>query len=127
MDELGAVIGNRAGETMTGTTVITGPWVKIDRQMALSFQAKWTGTPNGSFGFDVSNDDNPNSLASLMGPTPLTLPAAFAGGNPVGAAGSFGFEFPAGYVPYRWIRYVYTNASSTGLLWVAICGKGASS
>lgn len=122
-NELGRVIIS-AG-VMTGTTVITGPWVRIQPQTGLSFQAKWTGTPNGAFAFDISNDDDPNFAGSPMGPTPLPLPASFAAGNPAGAASSYPFDF--GPLTYRWIRIKYTNASSTGTLWVSVCGNGAAS
>lgn len=98
---------------MTGTQTITGPWINIERRPNCSFQAAWTGTPNGAFAFDVSNDVDP-TLPGAIGATPLTLPASFAAGNPVGAAGSFAFVFAP--LPVKWVRIKYTNASSAGVL-----------
>lgn len=112
----------RAG-VMTGTTVITGPWCLVRKSPKCSFQAKWTNTPNGVFAFDVSDDENPNAATgdNVLGPTRLTLPASFAAGNPAGAAGSFMFEFET---YWTWIRPVYTNASSTGVLNMGFAAKG---
>jgi len=114
----------RAG-VMTGTTVITGTWCKVKKSPKCSFQAKWTGTPNGTFAFDVSDDENPNAATGddVLGPTRLTLPAAFTAGNPAGSPSSFMFEFET---YWAWIRPIYTNASSTGTLNVGFVGKGGS-
>lgn len=119
-NELGAVITN--GQT-TGAS-ITGPWVRIQPQQGFSFQLKWTGTTTGTMTFEVSNDDNPNSQAAIMGKS--LLPTAFpAAGNPAGAAGDYPFDF--GPLTYRWIRYVFTRSAGTGLMYAAICGNGAAS
>lgn len=107
---------------MTGVAVLTSGWVYCLDQQQLSFQAQWTGTPTGVFTFEISNDADPN-VKTVVGATALTLPAAFTGGNPVGAAGSFGFEF--GPLPYRWVRMKYTNSGGAGALNVAVAGWGS--
>lgn len=110
------------GGVMTGVAVIPGPWMKIVKSPYCSFQAVWTGNPTGTFAFDISDDPNPNLATALLGATPLTLPASFTAGNPVGAAGSFGFEF--GQLPYLWIRIKYTNSGGAGTLNVGFVAKG---
>ena len=40
---------------MTGTAVITGTPHWLDGHSRVSFQAIWTGTPNGTFTFQISN------------------------------------------------------------------------
>jgi len=106
------------GGVMTGVNVINGPWINILKVRECSFQAQWTGTPNGAFGFDVSNEPDPTPAT----PTVLPLPASFAAGNPAGSATSYPFDF--GPIPYKWIRPKYTNASSAGVLNMWFCGKG---
>src|SRR6478735_419181 len=104
---------------MTGTSVITGDWVKLSVHRMISFQAKWTGTPVGTFSFEVTNDTNPAS--PVLGITVLTPPSKFLNGNPNGSAADFVFEFPS--ASWKWIRIKYTNISSTGTLTVGVEAK----
>lgn len=109
--------------TMTGVAVLTSVGVKTKECRSVSFDATWTGTPTGNFSFEYSN-----SPASNVADVPsaswhaLTVPTAFAGGDPVGAAGSFGFGFDP--YEYAWIRIKYTNSASTGVLTVTAHVKG---
>lgn len=120
VDELGELIFN--GGVMTGVAVLTSVWVPIANVNYLSAQAMWTGTPTGTFAFQVTNDFEPNVASKvILGPTTLTNPAAFAAGNPAAAAANFGFEFAP--LPWRWWRAVYTNSASTGVLYMGTCGK----
>lgn len=111
--------------TMTGTDVITGPWVSLEGLDMISFQAQWTGTPNGAFSFETTNAQKasgsgvPSASATA---TALTLPASFAAGNPAGSASNFMFEFVD--MSEAFIRIKYTNASSTGVLNVDVMAKG---
>lgn len=109
--------------TMTGTAVLTSQWFQVGQLTLVSFIASWTGTPNGTFSFEVSNDqtDLPANIAAA-GIITLPLPAAFASGNPVGTATGYPFDFE---IAFRWIRMKYTNASSTGVLTAFFEGKGA--
>lgn len=111
--------------TMTGTDVITGPWISLEGMDKISFQPQWTGTPNGAFSFETTNAGKasgsgvPSASATA---TALTLPASFAAGNPAGSASNFMFEFTD--MSEAFIRIKYTNASSTGTLNVDVMAKG---
>jgi hypothetical protein len=109
---------------MAGTDVLTGDWVSLRGMSKISFQAIWTGTPNGAFSFEVTNAKAadtgvPPSTATA---TALTLPSGFSSGNPAGSASNFMFEFVD--MSEAFIRCKYTNASSTGTLQVDAFGKG---
>lgn len=104
---------------MTGTAVLTGTPMHIYGCSRVSFQAIWTGTPNGTFTFQVSNFPGDifnadGTVRSTVTWTTLTNPAAFTALQPAGAAGSSDFSFSD--LAHKWIRPIYTNASSTGTL-----------
>jgi len=105
--------------TMTGTSVITGTPHWLDGHSRVSFQCIWTGTPNGTFTFQVANYQGEifnadGTVKSTVTWTTLTNPAAFSALQPAGAAGSADFSFAD--MAHKWIRPIYTNASSTGTL-----------
>lgn|SRR5678815_5510008 len=109
-----------AANNMTGTTVLTGASHFVDRSSRMSFQAVWTGTPNGTFSFEVSND--PVGVGeTVTNWTTLTEPSTFTSGDPAGSPTSFLFELVE--CSFRWIRIKYTNASSTGTLFVLFQAK----
>lgn len=111
---------------MTGTTVITSLPTNIKYRDSVAYQAKWTGTPNGTFSVEGSVDYNPN-LPQAQNPvgttasatwTPITLsptPAA------TGSAGNFIINM--NQLAFAWIRLVYTNTSSTGTLQAYVTAK----
>lgn len=111
--------------TMTGTDAITSDWISLEGLDMISFQAVWTGTPNGAFSFEVTNAPKASGsgvpVASATA-TALTLPAAFSSGNPAGSASNFVFEFTD--MSEAFMRIKYTNASSTGALNVFMMAKG---
>lgn len=117
------VVSFSPNSTMTGTTVLTSQWFQCGQLTLASFIASWTGTPNGTFSFEVSNDqtDVASNIATA-GIIALPLPAAFASGNPAGTATGYPFDFETAF---RWIRVKYTNASSTGVLSAFFEGKGS--
>lgn len=117
------VVNFSPNNTMTGAAVLTSQWFQCGQLTLASFLASWTGTPNGAFSFEVSNDptDNPGTIPAA-GIIPLPLPAAFAAGNPAGSATGYPFDFE---IAFRWIRIKYTNASSTGALFAFFEGKGS--
>lgn len=118
--------------SMTGTSVITGTAFMLRGQSKISYQAVWTGTPNGTFTFQICNhplpflDPDGNAVAretssanSAATWTTITNPSGFAVLQPAGTATSA--EFALADVSALWIRPVYTNSSSTGTLnvWAA--------
>jgi len=105
--------------TMTGTSVVTGTPCHLFGHTRVSFQAIWTGTPNGTFTFQISNYpgtifNSDGSVISSVTWTTLTNPAGFAALQPAGAAGNAEFGFAD--MSAKWIRPIYTNASSTGTI-----------
>jgi hypothetical protein len=90
---------------LSGAGTTTGTWVNIRSISRVAFQAEWTGTLAGTFSFEVTNypaGSNPSQPPSTATATALTLPTAFASGNPAGSAGSFVFEFV--HMGESWIR-----------------------
>src|SRR5712672_783860 len=98
--------------TMIGVVLLTGSRQLIEQLRGCSFQAKWTGTPTGTFTFEISNDVDPDASTAVAGWTTYSAPASFASGNPTGAAGSFGFEFEP--ITFKWIRPKYLNSAGAG-------------
>lgn len=87
----------------------------------VSFQAVWTGTPNGSMTFQIANFPGDifnadGTVKSTVTWTTLTNPTAFTALQPAGAAGNADFSFAD--MAQKWIRPLYTNSSSTGTLTV---------
>jgi hypothetical protein len=104
---------------MTGTAVLTGTPFNIFTFTRVSFQVIWTGTAVGVMTFQVSNF--PGEIFTAAGAiksgvtfTTLTNPSAFTALQPGGTAGSSDFSFAD--MAQRWIRPIYTNTSSTGVL-----------
>lgn len=107
---------------------ITGGWINIEGIDNISFQALWTGTPTGTFEFDVSNDGpiddaQTNKPSGTLGATALTLPSSMtvAAAVPSGSGGNFYFDF--NQLSAKWIRMKYVLGSSTGQLSVGVFGK----
>jgi hypothetical protein len=109
---------------LSGAGTTTGTWVNIRSISRVAFQAEWTGTLAGTFSFEVTNypaGSNPSQPPSTATATALTLPTAFASGNPAGSAGSFVFEFV--HMGESWIRPKFVYASGSGNLTVTTSGK----
>ncbi len=91
---------------------ITSPSTNILHLDRIGYQISWTGTPNGSFSVEVSNDDS-TWVA-------LTLSAS------VTASGSADDAFIDVESACKFIRLKYTASSSTGTLQAHITGKSIS-
>jgi hypothetical protein len=97
---------------------VTSPVLTIKLQDNVSFQAKWTGSPVGTFYVDISIDYDPNTKNPG---TWTTLPL-----DPVitasGVADDALFELNQLGMPAVRLRYVPTSGSGTLDVWCA--GKG---
>lgn len=98
------VSSNRIATDMSVT--INGPALILEQSQDFSIQAKWTGTPTGSFKLQCSNDveatvtdweDIPGSTLAVAG-----------------AAGTQVWNYTG--APFRWVRIVYTATSGSGTL-----------
>lgn len=98
--------------SMTGTSVITSSAVNTLRLIAPTIQFVWTGTPNGTFQIQCSNDGVTWGNVTLSTSITATGSASDAEIN----------LFPWGF---KWFRCTYTNSSSTGTLNAFFCGKSA--
>ena len=104
-------------QTMTGTSVNTSQISSIRNFDNISYDIEFSGTPNGAFQVEVSNSYDPitNPGATFI---PLVLsPAPVASGS----SGVIGIDINQS--GFKWIKLVYTNSSSTGVLNAYICGK----
>ena len=95
---------------MSGTDVLESEHISIINLDNISLQFDWTGTPNGSFDIQVSNDNITFHSLNV-----LNVPAA------VGAAG--GFIITLNQIAQPYIKVIYTNTSGTGTLNVTIFAK----
>lgn len=119
---------------MASTNVLTGTAIRLGGCRTVSVQAVWTGTPNGTFNFQITDHPRP-WLDSLGRPTQvetatansdatwstLTNPAAFTALQPAGSATNAEFGFAD--VAAAFFRPKYTNASSTGTVNVRISAR----
>lgn len=101
-------------QAMSGTGVINSDPIYLGHMAGVCIQAKWTGTPTGTFKLQCAVTKGENSAN-----TPAVMPtdwqdiadSSYATG---GAAGTYTWNVRDAF--YNWIRVVYTNASGTGTL-----------
>jgi len=94
---------------MTGTSVLTSSTIDMSAAAFLSIQLVWTGTPNGTAVVNVSND------ATTWSSYSITMPSI------AGAAGNGAVQLA--HCAHQFVRVVYTNSSSTGVLTVKVSTK----
>lgn len=91
--------------SMTGTAAINSDPIDLKQALGCSIQSVWTGTPTGTLKIQTSDDgDAAVTWTDYTGSSQSTA----------GAAGDFRYGISAEFA--RWVRLVYTNASSTGTL-----------
>lgn len=80
-----------------------------------AIQVVWTGTPDGTFTLQASNDkgleDKTNGGWSSSGVTNWTT---ITGSNAATAGAAGNWMWDVENTGYRWVRIVYTRAASTG-------------
>lgn len=108
--------------TMTGTAVITSNVIDTRYLTNIYMQIAYTGTPNGTFSVQASMDyvPNPAGGAGIVAGTWIDIGAGVPAA--VGAAQQVGINIAN--TGYAFLRLVYTNTSSTGVLDVWAGGKG---
>ncbi len=101
---------------MTGTDVLTSAPTNIRGIDNVSYQMAWTGTPTGTFSFEVSNTSTSGTDGTWTVLTLATSPT-----NPAGSASNTGVDL--NQLSFKWVRMKYTNSGSTGTLNVTVFGK----
>lgn len=105
---LGLVIDS----TNPSAGAVNGTQMAVQNESGLSVQTEWTGTVNGAFRLQSRNDES----LSWRDVTQVVFTAA---------AGSAGGEvIEVGNARSRFYRIVYTHASGTGTVKVAVHAKG---
>ena len=93
-----------SSSTMTGTSVCTSQAIDVGSLCRWSVQNVWTGTPNGTFKVQESNDKvNWTDVASAT-----TTVSGAAGSGIINAINC----------ETKWLQVLYTNTSSTGTIGV---------
>ena len=91
--------------------------ILLDQIYGYSFQAVFTGTPNGVFKLQCSNDDVKSS-SSVVGWSDVG-----SSSQAISAAGDLFYNIDAAH--YKWVRIVYTRSSGSGSCDVVYFAKGA--
>lgn len=116
---------------MTGTSVLTSAVTDIQWLDDIGYQFTFTGSPVGTFQIQVSADyyqDNVGTAVENPGNwVPLILTywngTAFVTGSTIPTSVGSPIYIDLALLSAPWIRAVYTNASSTGVLTATITGK----
>lgn len=91
--------------------------ILLDQIYGANLQAVYTGTPNGFFKLQASNDDVPltsqvTNWTDVIGSTQL-----------ISSSGSIMWNLNGAF--YRWVKIVYTVTSGTGVCNITVFGKGS--
>lgn len=113
-----------ASGVMTGTNTITSDPIRVDQIYGYAIQAVYTGTPVGTLSLQASCDaPGRTTQVSNGGPDSVTNWSTVTNSSTaVSGAGSFMWNVIGGF--YNYVRLVYTNTSSTGVLTAKISEKG---
>ncbi|MBK8455612.1 MAG: hypothetical protein IPL34_20240 [Thiofilum sp.] len=104
---------------MSGT--ITSPVTVVQFLDNISIQLNFTGTPDGTFEVQVSDDYLADGFGNVqVAGTWIALPLT---GNPIAAGVADQIMIDLNQLPMPNVRVVYTPTASTGLLDMYITGK----
>lgn len=111
--------------SMTGTAEVDSIAIPLEQIYGFSITAYWTGSAVGTFKLQCSNDDFAKDVeVSNGGPYVVTNWSDINGSSAPtgGATGNFTWNFNGSF--FKFVRLVYTNASSTGTLNAVMNVKG---
>lgn len=100
---------------------ITSPPTNVQYLDNIIYTFVWTGSPTGTFAFQVSEDYQPGTGGTVINAgtwIPLTLSATIAA-----TGGADNALIDLNQLPGSWVRFVYTRSSGTGTLAAYISGK----
>lgn len=112
---------------------VVGPWIPLQDMDSIGVQVKWplsgtTVAATGTFGFEISNDDDPTGAHGGLGPVAITATADITALNPAATTSGKGqFTLAGASCPRaRWGRAVYTRTSggAAGALNLAVEVRG---
>lgn len=121
-----------ASGVMTGTTVLTSSVTSIKYLDDIGIQFVWTGSAVGNFRIQVSadheqDDASPANVTVAGNWVPLLFTywngSAFVTGYDIPTSLGSSLYFDLALLSAPWIRVIYTNASSTGVLNAFITAK----
>ena len=101
---------------------ITSPVQTLNAQDNVGIQLNWTGTPTGTFSFQISADYKQDQEGNVINPGNwISLPVSPS----ISASGSASQAYvDLNQMSSEWVRVVYTAASGTGTLNIYTSGKG---
>jgi hypothetical protein len=111
------VLNMGTGLPMTGTATQTAGPTDVRNYTQVAIHLIWTGTPNGTFSVQGSNNHNQQDPSSDDWVSLPLSPAPTAAGSASSAMVNVsGLGFP-------WLRVSYTNTSGTGTFSCYVFGK----
>lgn len=106
-------------QAVSSTTVYTSPTVNILNLDNVFLQFNVSGTPNGALSIQVSSDHDETAQGAVITPgnwiEVVSIPLT-------GSAINIGEDLNQLGAP--WLRVVYTNTSSSGIISAFVSGKG---
>ena len=113
--------------TMSGQATVTSLVTDVRWRDSVSYQFNWTGTPQGSFAIQGSNDyapGLPQSAEPPQGQNSGTWNSLTLSTTPVAAgSGSFTYLVNLNQLGFAYVRAQYTNTTSSGVLTGFIMAK----
>jgi hypothetical protein len=100
------------------TATVVGPWIPLQDIDSIGVQIKWplsgtTTASTGTFGFEVTDDEDPTGNHGGMGPVAIVPTADMTAAAPAGGtSGKAAFTLAGQFFPrFKWGRGVYTRTS----------------
>lgn len=99
---------------MSGTDTVYSKMWSVRGDGGFSMQARWTGTPTGTFTLWRSNVPRPNEASDTDWDAVPSSEVDFTGKQPAGSASGWTIDVSAGATAHY--RFKYVNATGTGAL-----------
>ncbi len=97
---------------------ITSLGLCLDNVQELSLHAFWTGTPAGNLDIQISNDPVPVGAPGLDPAANVVNWSTLSGATQAAGGAPGNFNWGLSFCRYGFLRLIFTQSSSTGLLTV---------